>query len=720
MSKTKKQAPTKSKLFDISMIFFVFSVLIIPNIYYKLALDKHLDIRYLSLALFLLILTIPLIYKNRTKFSSIDFNILKTPVVLIYLAYFVLVTLSSLWATNFSEASYEFLKTATFFFLFVYLILFIVPKEKSKDAAVTTFVALGIILAFLGFSQFSDAFKELGFGIKTAYLVKGNNAHKNIFAQVLFITFSLSAYGIYYFKDFRNKLSMATAFANLLLILMLMTRSVWVAMLVSTISTVIVYFVFLRKDIPLKKLTKLLIPLVIIGVLSAIIFTLYSGLDKDKQVRTHLSEGVQIDKGNAVHRIALWKKSFLLLKESPIVGVGAGNWKINILKYDVTKGNKKGHIVPRRTHNDYVSVITETGILGFLIYMAIFALIIFQAIKLFKLLEKEEDKIFMLTMFFALVGYLTYSFFSFPKERIETQMFLNTIMAFIVYEYYALTKAQTQKKSNTATKYIKPVSIIVAVILLIAVKSGYDRVQAEVNIQKIYGLRQSPDFDLVYDLAGESITPFARISPFSEPFVKIQASMLYQKRLKDSTSVSFQEVVDKYEEAINEIPYHVKTLLELAQIYVTDGNPEKAIEYTTLAYQYAPTNIRVQVAHAYFLKKAGYPDEGYSILRTINPNKKFDQYVGVRTMFLKDKTVKLYNNTSNNKIKSILNTKYQDDSKLSNIYKRSFENFESFEKSMMTQVFKQINSQDTLNLNDTSISNIINKYNINLDSLNSL
>lgn len=713
------ETPLKKKLVDISIIFFLFSVLIIPNIFYKPALDKHLDVRYFSLALFLLVLFVHQLFIKKNKLSKTDFSILKTPVILAYLGYFIVVSLSSLWAINFSEASYEFLKTATFFFLFIYIVLFVAPLEKSTEMFISTMILLGIILSLIGFSQLKEAYDELGFGIKTAYKVIGNNAHKNIFSQVLFLTFAFSAYGIYIFKDFRNKFAIVSAFASLLLILILMTRSVWVAILVATIVSVGLYFILLRKNIPFKNLKNLIIPLAIIGVIAVIIFSFYSGLDSKKQVRTHISESTHLKEGNAQHRIFLWKKSYELLKEKPLLGVGAGNWKIDILKLDVTKANKKGHIVPRRTHNDYVQVITETGIIGFLLYASIFALIIFQAFKLLKILEKEEDKILTLTLLFALIGYLTYSFFSFPKERIETQMFLNTIMAFIVYKYYTLTKKVGDKKSFDIKTIFKPIAAVAIIFLALAVKSGADRVHSEVNVNKIYSLRNTKDFDQVYDLAGDAISPFSKISPFSEPFIKLQGAMLYQKKI-NGQDIDIQQIVDKYEASLKEIPFHVKTLLEFAQVYVTEGNYEKALEYSTLAYEYAPSNFRVLVVHAYFLKKAGKFDEGYQILKQIDPNKKYDHYVAVRKEFLQQIILNNYNYTSNNLVKTILNSKSQSNDAITNLYLRSFENNESFEKTLMSQVIKQMIKNNSLSLSDTSISNIINKYNINLDSLNAL
>ncbi len=708
MSKVKKKQEQKRNILDFSMLFFIFSIIIIPNVYYKMLLDKQLDIRYLSLSGFLLVLALFSIFSKKKR-DLIDYSVLKQPVILVYFAYFLLVSFSSIWATNFAEASYEFLKTGLFFLVFLYLILYIFKNDNTKNNFVFAFIILGGILSIIGFTEYIKAFADTGFGLKTAYKVIGNNAHKNIFSQVLFITFSFSIYGIYSFLSVKKTLSLIVAFANFLLIALLMTRSVWVAIIVAFIIVLLVYLIIVKSKLSFKDIKTFILPLIFIILVSFAFFMILSLSSGKKEVKNHVVETVELKEGNAQHRIVLWKKSFLLFREHPLFGVGAGNWKIEILKYDVTKATKSGPVVPRRTHNDYLSVITETGIVGFLLYISIFILVIYQAIYILKSTENKEDIVFILVLLFALTGYLVYSFFSFPKERIETQIFLNSIMAYIVYKYTLIKKPKNDKKISNS-KFAKPVKFLILAFLLIAVKSGYDRVNAEINVNKIFNLVQSQKYDKIYDLIEDANSPFANLTPFTEPLIKIQGAMLFQQ------NANLDDVLPYYEKALKIDPYHVKTYMELAQIYSSNGLDNNALDEMSKAYQYAPSNIQVKVMYIYFMKKAGKIDEAYEVLRTIDPNKKNKKYRAVAYEFLKEKARALKKKTDNQNIINLLQDASKNPNILQNILIQSINNNEIFEKILLTEIIKELDIR-TLQEVDSSTQELIKFYNIDLNAL---
>ena len=711
MSKAKKKTVVKTKLFDISILFFLMVVVVIPNVYFKHALDKQLDVRLFAIALFLFIAVVHLIFSKKTKTLSFDFNVFKTPPVLLYFAYVLLVVASYFWATNKTEANYEILKTTTFFILFIYTILFVVPKEKSRDSVVLSFIVLGIILSIIGLVQLKEAIDEFGFGVETAYKVTGSNAHKNIFSQVLFLAFSFSAYGLFLFKDFRKKLAFISTLLTLILILSLMTRSVWVALITGTFVVLIVYFIFIKKEIPFKKIKKFLIIGGAIIAFSLVLFTFLSGFDSNKEIEKHISSSFKFKEGNVVHRFDLWKKSIPMIKENTILGVGAGNWKIDILKYDVTLSRGKMNIVPRRTHNDYISVLTETGVLGLLIYLSFFVLIFFYAIKYIKKSETYEDKLFGLSLLFAFVGYSTYSLFSFPKERIETQILFNIVLAFIIQRSYSLS---SNKKKTKKSKLLKPIATVSAVLLFLAVLSGYYRTNAEVKINKIYSLQRSTKISneeklrIMYQLTEEALSPFSTITPFSEPIVKMQAGILFQQ------NADFDEVVAKYKEALVEIPYHIKTLLELSQLYYNNEDYENAVLYSAEAYEYAPKNMNVLIAYVYFKKAAGYGDEAYEILITTDTKKNDKRYKDLLFSFLNEKTIDIANDVDNLLVKQKLFNKSQKQEVLLDIYSYSAENEVVFEKELLYRTLKEINNSDSLII-DASLDSLIKNYNIELD-----
>ena len=706
----KKRKEIKPKLFDISSLFFLIVVVALPNVYYQQALDKHLDIRLFAIALFMLLLVVHFIISKKSNKQTFDFSVLKTPSVLMYFAYVIFVILSYFWATNKTEANYEILKTTTFFILFLYMILFVLPKDKSRESVVFSFIIFGLILSIVGLVQLKEAVELHGFGVKTAYLVKGNNAHKNIFSQVLFFGFTFSIYGIFLFKDIRKNIAIITALLTLVMILSLMTRSVWVALFMATVVVAIVYLIALRKSFPLKQFRKTIIAIIAVFGFTVFVVLLFTGFDSDKQFQTHIVKATKFKEGNILHRFDLWKKSIPMIKENTVLGVGAGNWKIDILKYDVTLSNGTKNIVPRRTHNDYISVLTETGVVGLLLYLGFLVLVFFSAIKFIKKSETKEEKLFGLALLFAFVGYSTYSLFSFPKERIETQIFFNIVLAFIIHRKNSQITTNKKSKSNM----LKPIAAIAGVFLFFAVLSGYYRTKAEVKINKLYSLQASKNISdeeklkLMYQLTEEALSPFSTITPFSEPIVKMQAGILYQQK------ADFEIVEAKYKQALVEIPYHIKTLLELSQMYYNREDFENAVLYSGEAYQYGPNNMNIIIAYSFFLKKAGNDEKAFEILKAVKSQKTDKRYQDLLYSFLNEKTINLVNTVKNKKVRQVLYNKSQDKKVLLGVFKYSFNKDILFEKEILYRSMKEVKKKGNLRI-ENSLDSLIQVYNIEID-----
>jgi O-antigen ligase len=70
--------------------------------------------------------------------------------------------------------------------------------------------------------------------------------------------------------------------------------------------------------------------------------------------------------GTTATRIEVWKISIDLFKENPIAGVGVGNFS-NLAKERWTLAKKyKGVVV----HNSYLSILSQTGLVGLLLYLS--------------------------------------------------------------------------------------------------------------------------------------------------------------------------------------------------------------------------------------------------------------------------------------------------------------------------------------------------------------
>lgn len=87
-----------------------------------------------------------------------------------------------------------------------------------------------------------------------------------------------------------------------------------------------------------------------------------------------------IRKGSNDKRMTFWKASLYAFKERPLLGYGYKNFESNSKKikekYDLPFINNTGH-----SHNNFLQILSTTGVLGFVLYLLWLVLWIFESIK---------------------------------------------------------------------------------------------------------------------------------------------------------------------------------------------------------------------------------------------------------------------------------------------------------------------------------------------------
>ncbi len=702
MKKVKTKDSTKDKIFTFSFFIFLTLIVIIPNFYYQLAMDQQLEIRMLGISVFLGLLFLPIIFnKKRGILRQTDINILKNPVVLIYAVSILIVGISIFWATNQSEAICEFLKRATFFILFLYLIIFVLPKENSRLALTKAFVLLSLIISLVGIFQLLKILSESKYSIESIYLITGNFAQKNIFSEVLFIAFTFSVYGIAIFDKIWKKAAIIGALLNLLLIAFLMTRAIWVAFFVSLGFTLLLYLFYASKSQLGNKLKPILRYFVIIFGIAIIAVVVISVIDKNKTIQNHLANTTNIKEGNSFHRLNLWKKTISLAQEKPLLGVGAGNWRIEILQYDLQVTTDRGRIMPDRAHNDYLQILAENGIIGLVTLLLLFALLLYFCVRTLKKTENFQDSFFILILFFALVGYMVDSFFAFPRERIEMQIFLNIIVAFIVFEYNNKFKKDNETKLQIS---IKPLAVVILCVLSISSYATYKRLQSEIGIKRIYTYSKLNNHEQIIKITNEIYSSFSTISPFCDPIMQIRAASLYQ------TKNDLNLVLETYNKSLKDSPYHIETLKGLAVVHANNKDYSKAFEYINTALKYAPTDVQIKTLKAKIFLSSNKIDEAYKTLRTINPKDNNADYKRTVNFILVNKVTNIMSQINNKYLITRLEKIIKKPNFLHKIYSNSIEKNEDFEKTLLDTIFSNRNQKEITN--DESLKQLKIKYKV--------
>ncbi len=70
------------------------------------------------------------------------------------------------------------------------------------------------------------------------------------------------------------------------------------------------------------------------------------------------------------HRLIMWKAAFNMFKEKPVLGMGMGMYRLNYPKYQAvllneSKDKSVDYVVTWMPHQNYLLILSETGILGF-------------------------------------------------------------------------------------------------------------------------------------------------------------------------------------------------------------------------------------------------------------------------------------------------------------------------------------------------------------------
>ena len=187
-----------------------------------------------------------------------------------------------------------------------------------------------------------------------------------------------------------------------------------------------------------------------------------------------------------------WLIGLDMFKDSPLVGVGLGNYKLNFLPYKVAflqgeRADMFDEYIPRaaQAHNEYVQVLAETGILGLLSVAASIALLVWSFWVRMRRAESEDAKLDLLLLACGIATFLAHAFVSFPAHLPASTLALVVFVGLAFSRVYGDRFVGTFSLSGWWMR-----GAVVAVAVLSLVVSGFaisdlsaDMLMAEGQIQ---------------------------------------------------------------------------------------------------------------------------------------------------------------------------------------------------------------------------------------------
>jgi len=592
--------------------------LFLPFFFLHQTIDPVLLPRFVALAVLLLLITSIMLLGPRPYLGSLRRGIHRRVMVVALGGYLIISLISLTQAANIAEGLFELLKI---FLLFVSFLIFSLVLGQDRRAVglvcrSMTLAAAG--LSLIGLAQFHGlAFTTLpGNGIPYATM-----ANRNMLASALCLMFPFAFFLVLRGRSFWRVTAILTAILSIVVILLGNVRAAWAAMTIATLVSLIIWITNAgHLGLPSRRRATYRKKIIVFAVLLILVVLVFGSLSlKQDQLQAMYNRVVAVatlSGGSISARLDLWKNSWAMFADHPLLGVGPGNWKLQIPRYGaVSVYTDTGEIFYQRPHNDYLWVLTESGILALICYLTVFAAAFVCCLRVIRRSTDEDDVLLATLMAFGLTALLTLAFFSFPRERIVHTM-LTSLMLAVVLITYVRTFPQSCRPSRPALSLVLSGSLLG---LALCVLVGGSRLRSEVHTRRALEARMAVDRETVITEIDRAKSPFGQIDPTSTPLAWYRGTANFSLGRLDQAFADFSEA-----HRVN--PYHLHVLNNLAACYARKGEYKTAIDYYGRALELWPSfeETLLNLAATYY--NAGLYHKALSTLQRIKGGSKDPRY----------------------------------------------------------------------------------------------
>ncbi len=616
----------KKYFYQIEWLFIVGFIALLPAIFSNKLMDPGLYSRFLGLSWLLLILSVIFLYKVYKKEIDISFKGIEWIIFGCALLYFANHIISSIGVINGKEAVFKALKEGAFMLYFFYMYIFLRNTANARNLVIKSIIASTLFFLLIGvyqlikadFTIFTNASNYYAYYLTQALInVKSTLASKNPFSSFLFLSLPFVIYGVIIFRKLWRVLSIITLLLSFVFIGLLVSKTVWAALGLFMVLGFVLFLVHLFFVMPknsgkslklIQKIAVLVLPVFI--VVGSVVFVAKSDIKVFKVISDKVLQVVNPDEHMTIYsidnptsietRTIAWGKTFKMIKEHPLLGVGPGHWRIYLPNYGLNEfdnGIRQGTMHFQRTHNDFLWIAAEIGLLGLLFYLLIYGTILVLAWRNFIKSSCKEVRVLNGLIFATLIGYIVILFISFSRERIPHNIVYLAMFAIVIFDNWSKLKSNNNRKKTS-----KMLVFFGAFILLFSIFNLYvakDIFNGEKEFRKMqYYQRVKKNYRGVYRSAKKLETTFYTMDPFSMPISFYKGSAEHKQNDVKAATISFQEAYKIH-------PYNIQVILNLATSYDLLKKPDEAIKYYSEALRISPRyhDALINISIVYYNKK---------------------------------------------------------------------------------------------------------------------
>lgn len=425
-SEEKNEVTAHKVSFDYVALFFIVIYLAMDFIPYTSGVD-NMGIQYLFLALVNLISGVYL-FRNPQLISKEYFSLFKNSYTIrAYLLFLILCGLSIFASSHLSLSVISFIQLLITFCLFINISILLHNRLHLINKIVFLFTVVVFLQCIFQLKDFINLSNSQSISVALENL-SGNTGSINIFAANLAAKIPFLLFGIFTFSKLKKWLSIVTLFLAALLILLTASRASFLGLSIEVVIFLVLLFkIQSNHKANIRLIITIIIPLIFSYFTANLIMQKSNDTGRFKSVNSRVGEIANLSNTSSETRLALWNNAIEISQKNPIFGIGIGNWQIESIPYEKYLRNELQYSI--HTHNDFLEITAETGLLNGLIFLLIF---IFAAIVNIKRIVKNNDTQIKLIAAVTLLMLVTYgidSVFNFPLHRPTMQLILALILA---------------------------------------------------------------------------------------------------------------------------------------------------------------------------------------------------------------------------------------------------------------------------------------------------
>lgn len=582
------------KKFELFLFVFI-AVFLIPLFISLKTIDPGLLPRFMILALLLLLLQLVAVVRI-IKYGLKERCTILISAFHLFLGGYVIFSIISLSkAINIGEGLFEVLKVMLFATYIIIAAGIVGRSEEVRITIIKSIMVTSFLVALLGIAEYWGVLQLIDCVEDVAPASTMGN--RNLLSSFLFLCSGFVLFGVWRFSGLWYCISLFTCSAIIYVFIITQTRAVWVACTAGVIVTGAISLVadryravgFVRHN------WRRILSVVVIGVFLVVIHHQFRA---KSDIMPEMSERLTsvVDTGFRTNRqrLKLWEKTFRMIRENVILGVGAGHWKVMLPKYGLWGLSWQDMAtVEVRPYNDFLWVFAETGIFGFACFLGIFAIGGVYAVRSLRNIKDRANRPLSACLLFILVGYTIVSFFDFPKERIAHLLYWGTVLSFII----------SINRPSLAERRISAKAILVAhctaiLLSVVCLSVGYIRVKGDLHMINVINARRAGRWKQVIAEADSINTVLYPMDHTSTP-------VYWYRGVANFSLDRIQAALHDFQKAYAVHPHHIHVLNNLGSCYEVLHDHLQAEQCYLKVLEIAPgfDNTLVNLAVIYYNMK---------------------------------------------------------------------------------------------------------------------